>query len=152
MRNMKTNLKYLFGGVVIMITAVVLYSCSGSGTAGTGQSIKNTKWMLESLYGERVDTMYLISGNEISLNFADSSQMNGKAPCNHYFSTYTVSGTTLSIGAIGATRMACPQLDMEQRYFSFLGGVTSYSIENNYLKLYSSTQGLSIVATFSKMY
>ncbi|HEX2786926.1 MAG TPA: META domain-containing protein [Ignavibacteria bacterium] len=154
---MKTNLKYLFGVVaIVMITAVVLYSCSGAGTTGTGQSIKNTKWMLESLYGERVDTMYLTSGNEISLNFADSSQMNGKAPCNHYFSTYTVTGTTLTIGAIGATRMACPELDLEQRYFSFLGNVTRYSISSNAsgnrLTFYSVTDGLTTTATFRKMY
>jgi heat shock protein HslJ len=145
---MKTNLKYVF----IIVISVVLYSCSSSGTTGTGQSIKNTKWMLESLYGERVDTMYLTSGNEISLYFADSSNMNGKAPCNHYFSTYTITGTKLSIGAIGATRMACPQLDMEQRYFSFLSNVTRYSIANNRLTLYSVTDGLTTTATFRKMY
>lgn len=139
-----------------MVISVVLYSCSSSGTTGTSNSIKNTKWMLESMNGERIDTMYLTSGNAISLNFADSSKMNGKAPCNSYFSAYTLSGQNISFGAIGATRMACDNLDMEQRYFAFLGGVTRYSLSNNVsgnrLTLYSTVDGVNTTATFSRMY
>lgn len=144
---MKTNLKYVF----IIVMSIVLYSCSSSSTTGTSNSIKNTKWMLESMNGERIDTMYLTSGNAISLNFADSSKMNGKAPCNSYFSAYTISGQNISFGAIGATRMACDNLDMEQRYFAFLGGVTRYSLSSNSLTLYSTVDGVNTTATFKAL-
>jgi heat shock protein HslJ len=148
---MKINLKYVF----IVIISLVLYSCSSSSTTTT-QSVKNTKWMLESIYGERIDTMYLTPNNAISLNLLDSNQMNGKAPCNSYFSGYQVSGQTISFGAIGATRMACDNLDMEQKYFEFLGGVTRYSLSNNSsgnrLTLYSTVDGVSTTATFARIY
>lgn len=144
---MRTNLKYVF----IIVISVVLYSCSSSSTTETLNSVKNTKWMLESMNGERIDTMYLTSGNAISLNFADSSKMNGKAPCNSYFSAYTVTGQNISFGAIGATRMACDNLDMEQRYFAFLGGVTRYSLSSNRLTLYSTVDGVSSTATFKTL-
>lgn len=144
---MRTNLKYVF----IIVISVVLYSCSGSSTTSTTQSIKNTKWMLESLNGERIDSMYLTSGNAISLNFADSSKMNGKAPCNSYFSAYTITGQNISFGAIGATRMACDNLNMEQRYFAFLGGVTRYSLSNNSLTLYSTVDGVNTMGTFKTL-
>lgn len=144
-------MKIYFKYVLILIISLVIYSCSSTNTAGTVQSIKNTKWMLESLNGVAVDPMYLTSGNAISLNFADSSKMNGKAPCNSYFSAYTVSGQNISFGAIGATRMACDNLDMEQRYFEFLGGVTRYSISNNTLTLYSTVDGVSSTAIFKTL-
>ena len=52
---------------------------------------------------------------------------NGKAPCNSYTGTLYSGFTT--------TEVACPALDLEQRYYAALGSVDEATLVNGLLRL-----------------
>lgn len=82
---------------------------------------------------------------EITLNFADG-QVNGSAGCNTYFGTYLANGTSLTIGRVGSTLMACIDDSMQQEaaFLEALETVHSYEWEENILTVHYG-DGVSLV-------
>ena len=56
-------------------------------------------------------TLALVDGGmveyEATLDLSQAGRITGQAPCNSYFADITVEGEALTLGPIGATRMAC---------------------------------------------
>jgi len=77
-------------------------------------------WMLTSLAGEAPP-------GPLSIQFAEGST-SGKAFCNRFFGDYKKDGAILRIVAVGSTRMACPDLDAEQRFFGLFTDTDQYEI------------------------
>lgn len=70
----------------------------------------------------------------------------GFGGCNRFFGTYQTSGQSLTLGAMGATRMACPDgMGQEQELFTVLGSVTRYEIHGSKLMLFADQK---LVARF----
>lgn len=95
-------------------------------------------WQLSSINGEDA-----LSGSEITAVFnSNESSINGNSGCNNYFATYEASEGSLSISAIGSTRMACVDPDgvmqQESRYLMLLSTVSAYRIDNNSLSMTDS--------------
>ena len=62
----------------------------------------------------------------------------GFGGCNRFFGSYETSGNSLKFGAMGATRMACPEgMDEEQELFTALGATTRYEIHGSKLMLFA---------------
>jgi len=59
----------------------------------------------------------------------------GFGPCNRYFGAYRRDGAALSVGPIAATRRACADLALEERYFAALTDVTGAAVEGDTLTL-----------------
>lgn len=49
-----------------------------------------------------------------------AGKVTGKAPCNRFFGALAYDATGFRIENIGATRMACPDLDHEAAFFALL--------------------------------
>jgi len=63
----------------------------------------------------------------ITLDFEPGGQLGGDAPCNRYFGPYNAaSDFSFSAQQIGATRRACPQLQLEGEYFEALRRTTQF--------------------------
>lgn len=75
-------------------------------------TLSGSTWMLERL-GDAAPPV------PVSLSFVDG-RLSGEGPCNRYFGGYTQTGAALEIGAVAATRRACPHLDVESRFFAAL--------------------------------
>lgn len=56
---------------------------------------------------------------KLQLRFEVDGKLNGNGGCNSFFGNYTLTDAGIDIGSIGATRMACPepQMDLETRFF-----------------------------------
>jgi heat shock protein HslJ len=56
--------------------------------------------------------------------------VSGFAGCNTFTGTFTTDGSTLTLGPLATTRMACerPASAVEATYLEALAGVTSWSI------------------------
>jgi heat shock protein HslJ len=97
--------------------------------------LRSTEWALASANG----TGQVMPGTSITLNFDDFSGVNGNASCNSYSGTYTVNGSTLLIGGISTSRMACDE-DIEQQeqfYLSTLQSSSSYQIQGRQLVIFN---------------
>ena len=55
-----------------------------------------------------------------TIAFPKEGEVVGQAPCNRYFATQTVPYPWFALSGIGATRMACPELEAESAFFAAL--------------------------------
>lgn len=79
-----------------------------------------------------------------TIAFPTPGQVTGQAPCNRYFARQTVPYPWFGLEDIGATRMACADLEQETAFFEVLGAATLAEISGPSLIL-SNTAGLSMV-------
>jgi heat shock protein HslJ len=98
-------------------------------TRAEPKPLEGIYWRLSALGGEEPEP-------GVSLTF-DGERLRGEGPCNRYFGGYVLDEgvAALGVGAVAATRRACPRLDFEQRYFALLTEVKGYRIEHATLTL-----------------
>ena len=70
------------------------------------------------------------------IRFNDSTRsVNGKASCNSFFGSYTITGFEIKLGALGSTMMACPELEKERMMMKALETVNMWEVKGNRLLL-----------------
>ena len=61
----------------------------------------------------------------------EDTRVSGQGPCNRYFGSITQSDTgsnSIQVGPIASTKMACPHLSAEHRYFQDLQRVSMVKV------------------------
>ena len=122
---MMIRLKSRFAFYLAAAIHIAQPTLAGSGLAGS-------EWRpLSSLDTDPED------GIDMFLRFESDGKLAGHSGCNRFFGTYEISGDIVEFGPIGATRMACPGLimDQETRLFSVLDRVRSYKRDRINLEL-----------------
>ena len=74
----------------------------------------------------------------LSVDFHGDGHLSGSTGCNSLFGDYQVAGTSIDIGPLGMTRMACANdglADQEARYLAALDGATSWTLDGQDLVL-----------------
>lgn len=89
--------------------------------------IEGVDWHLVGLEGQDIDW-------RATLRFEDG-KVGGKAPCNSWFGKTGATLPQVSIQAIGATRMACPDLKAESAYFEALQAMQRAELDQGHLYL-----------------
>jgi heat shock protein HslJ len=101
------------------------------------QPLVGTNWTLDSVYtGTAVSSV--IAGTTITAVFGEDGRVAGSAGCNHYFASYNVSGTSVSIGSAGSTKMYCTGpgvMQQESTYLASLSRAAAFTITGNRLSL-----------------
>jgi heat shock protein HslJ len=107
-----------------------------------------------SPYAETEDSLpplpaEVLPGTEITAIFEEGT-LEGSAGCNHYGATVTHDGPSLGVSALYFTEMACPDptgvMEQEQRYLTWLVGITSAAIQGHWLWL-ETEDGRALVFT-----
>ena len=108
-------------------------------------TIEDTTWALLELNGKTIEVAVKDKAPYLELNSKKASAY-GFAGCNRFFGSYETSGKNLKFGAMGATRMACPEgMDEEQELFTVLSATTRYEIHGSKLMLFADK---ALVARF----
>ncbi len=109
----------------------------------TGGELAGSYWILSTakLSDQAVK---LSNATEISLIFSEG-KLNGTAPCNSYFASYSNNGSTLSLTELGATKRFCDEMDLENAYLSLLSKAQAYSVKGDKLDIFSSNGQLSFI-------
>ena len=108
-------------------------------------SLTNTKWIVETLYGKKVKLEE--KNNEVFLTLDSlKKQVHGKVGCNRFFGNYLKNNQDLTFSQMGATKMACPDMNIEITFFKVLESTKTFFIKND--KLYLKDTG-NIIAVFS---
>lgn len=89
------------------------------------QAIAGTSWVLVEI-GETAD----LANVTASLSFGQDGTVEGLGGCNRFSGPYEVDGEALTVGALGATKMACgrPADAVERAYLAVLGAVERWSV------------------------
>jgi len=88
-----------------------------SGMAGGGVNLTATNWRATSIRGEAVP-----ADSGLFVTFSVDGSINGSGGCNRFSGSLEQSDTGLSVGPLGATRMACAE-DIMGREMAFLDAV-----------------------------
>lgn len=130
-------MKKYFLILTLIISGIILSSCSSSDSKSTASSktLTKTKWILRALNGTKIFTPE--SGKDAFLILEPGSdKANGSGGCNNFFTSYSASGKTLKFGLVASTEMFCQNvMDTESGFFKALERTQSYSIKGNYLYL-----------------
>ncbi|MFC2122250.1 META domain-containing protein [Bacteroidota bacterium] len=129
-------MKVRFSAIMLLLSSII-----GLAACGSGASIEDTIWKLES-YGEKGNLQTAIQDTEITIEFKSAeSKIAGSGGCNRYFGGYEIIKNELTIiPPIGSTMMACPEpiMDQEQEYFKLLETTETYQIQNGKLTISGS--------------
>jgi heat shock protein HslJ len=72
----------------------------------------------------------------ITLSGGAEKRVTGSGGCNRMFGSYTLEGTALAFGGVGATKMACAEgMDTESAFLSALERVAAWRISGQQLEL-----------------
>jgi heat shock protein HslJ len=135
----------------LLCIAMLLVSCTKkdiptSGAEATG--IEGIQWYLTEVGGLPVSLMADDKQPHILLDPAQK-QATGFAGCNNFFGSYELDGSSLTFGPMGATRMACPDLEtgLEASVFNALESARKWKIEGGDLLLLKAH---GVLARFSR--
>jgi heat shock protein HslJ len=99
-----------------LITLLALTACKDDETI-SGQTSATDTWQLTQMNDVPIQT-------KITLTFPEKGRIAGRAPCNSYFASQTAPLPWFEATEIAATKMACPDLKLENTYFNALKAMT----------------------------
>jgi heat shock protein HslJ len=108
---------------------------AGGDTSAIG--LAGTKWRLEDLAGKGV-----VDRVQATLEFTSDSTVTGNGSCNRFRGPVTVSGSTISFGALAATKMFCGEAvtNQENEYLAALDAAERWKIEEPFLFIYAAAR------------
>lgn len=99
--------------------------------------LEGTHWELLELHGRSIPVQDKAKAPYLELN-AKKGSAYGFGGCNRFFGSYEATDRSLEFGAMGATRMACPEgMDQEQALFRAIDATVRYEIHGSKLLLFS---------------
>ena len=108
-------------------------------------TLEDTTWALLELNGKTITVKVNDKAPYLEFN-SNKASAYGFGGCNRFFGSYETSGKSLTLGTMGATRMACPEgMDEEQELFTVLSATTRYEIHGSKLMLFADK---ALVARF----
>src|SRR6478735_8783109 len=126
---MQSICKLFFIGITLLGFACKSPTQLASSATPASSSIDG-KWILVELDGRKVmDTELQNEQPRIEFNSMEK-RVAGTTGCNQFSAGCTITGSTIQIGVVAATRMACPG-DLEDRFLKALGAIKEFNIENS---------------------
>lgn len=84
-------------------------------------------WLLKSINGSNIKSVF--SSSVPSLEFrTDENKLGGNGGCNRYNAAYTLVGSSLKVGPIMSTRMACEDLAGETQFTNALSETSTIKV------------------------
>jgi heat shock protein HslJ len=96
---------------LLLLAAIALISLRDMrpiADSNAGTVITGIDWQLIS-----IDESVVESDAGVSIRFEVDGKISGHGGCNSFFSSYTMNESVIDIGPVGATRMACPEPQMQ---------------------------------------
>jgi heat shock protein HslJ len=116
-------------------------------SAAMTMNLVGTEWRLEDLGGAGV-----IDSSQATLAFPEAGRVAGNGSCNRFMGQATIAGSTLKLGPLAGTRMACASeavSNQEMKYLKALEGATRYEWKDPDLLIYCD--GLDKPLRFTKV-
>ena len=113
----------------------------------TAESVRNANSDDDSISiisGTWIDASAHAGGDQKTfVQFHPDGKVSGFAGCNRFFGTFVATDSTLDVGTLATTRMACPEAIMQREtaFLSEIGGATDYQIYGRRMTL-EPTEGL----------
>jgi heat shock protein HslJ len=139
--------KYIYIPIVSFILFSLLIASCRNSRNNSATAITEYNWKLIELNGERISTT---GAREPFIVFQPKdNKVNGNAGCNNFFGNYQINGEQITISNVGATKMACQNMQLETSFFQLLQTPLTFSISENDL-IFKNNDG-NVAAKFEKI-
>jgi len=139
-------MKYI---ILLLLTAFTFLTCESDSNQHGNQnyqpevktSIFEINWVLNELNGEPVSEIETSKSIPTILLDATENRIYGGGGCNQYNGGFEFNAETgeVEFSQIAATKMACPDMDLENQYFSMLDEVERMEHSSQILKFYNNS-------------
>lgn len=135
--------------VLTLVAGGFLLSLSAcGGVSNTPKNIDATQWKLESMNGKTNPAF--AQGEAFTIQFMPAEKrIAGVGACNRFFGSYELEEKNeIDIKMGGSTRMACPNMELEQPYFLILDEADTYKIKKGKLYLYDDNKEIAVFTEY----
>lgn len=110
--------------------------------------LSGTAWVVTGYNNGQQAVVSVIAGTELTADFGADGALSGSAGCNRYTATYEAAGTSLKIGPVGSTRMACADpagaMTQEMQFLQALETAATYRLDGGRLELRTADGALAV--------
>ena len=117
--------------LVVLILAVGAVGCDETPTGPT--ELVDITWKLESVARVGSAIITVPNPDQFTIRFEANSNVAVRADCNSCSGRYVLDGSSISIGPLACTRVACPMPGLDTLYTSALENVRSATVSNSIL-------------------
>jgi heat shock protein HslJ len=129
--------------------SLTMYDASGTEilvfAATMPAPLRGPTWHLVSYNNGKQAVVTVETGTDPTVVFGEDGTIWGNATCNQFNGTYAATESTIDVGPLATTRMACPtveQQDQETAYLAALEAATTYTIQGSTLELRDASGAL----------
>ncbi len=112
--------------------------------------LAGTTWVVTGYNNGQQAVVSLLTGTEITAEFAADGRLSGSASCNTYNTSYTTTADGgFSVGPVAATRMLCstPEgiMEQEQAFIAALESAATYQVRGDTLEMRTADDALALM-------
>lgn len=131
--------------LTVLAMAGLLVACTSVVPASPTPTIKGTSWLVTSIHGTPV-----LAGAQPTVDFGGDLTVSGSTGCNRFTGSYTTSGSTLAVGPVAMTMMACTEvgvMEQETAFSQALSAASSFRGDSEQLELLDKSGEVLLVLT-----
>jgi heat shock protein HslJ/uncharacterized lipoprotein NlpE involved in copper resistance len=130
------------GDVLVVDSFKSVAANESCGAVGVTHELEGTRWVLVRVNEEAIQSDAAQREPFIVLESSEH-RVSGHGGCNRIVGRYEQNGQTIHFTELAMTRMACPNMQLEDEFQKALTSATNWSIENNQLKLLDASGAIA---------
>ena len=119
--------------LLVLILALGAAGCDENPVSPS--QITNITWKLESIARVGNALVSVPNPEQYTVRFESNNRVSVRADCNSCSGSYTLDGSSLSIGQLACTLIACPMPGLDTLFTSALQNVRTVNVTGNQLVL-----------------
>lgn len=131
--------------------ALTLSDASGQALAtfsAQNTDLTGTKWIVTGYNNGNQAVVGVLEGTELTAAFGADGVVSGSGGCNNYTGPYIVDSTTIAIGPLASTMMACESpegvMEQEARFLAAMQTAATYVLDANSLTLRTADDAMAV--------
>jgi heat shock protein HslJ len=119
--------------LVVLLLTLGTVGCDENPVGPT--PIRNVTWKLESIERTGAATITVPNPEQFTVRFEDNGNLSVRADCNSCGGSYSLDGSSLSIGNVACTLIACPLPGLDTTFTQALSNVRSVTATEGHLTI-----------------
>jgi heat shock protein HslJ len=126
----------------VLFTVVIITSCGSAKGEQPQQILTGKTWQVKSINGTDVS----MTESTPYINFGTDNKVSGKGGCNSFSGSYNLNQEGgINMSRLVSTKMACPGLDIEGRFFKALEQANMTKITKDKLVLMDGVKEIMVL-------
>jgi heat shock protein HslJ len=132
------------GLIAVAALTIVVPACGESPTSPS--DLTGGTWRLVAIEPVTGPSIAVTDGSRYWIEFVSETQISARADCNSCSGSYTLSGTTVTIGPLACTRAFCGETSLDTPFTQGLTEARELTLDEQLLQIKSPTTTLKFRA------